>query len=149
VRHVGQQRAERDDELDAELLRQLDDQLREGAPAEVRLDAEQQHRVSREARRRGVVEGVLRPFDPTRQPLVERDVRSGRLEVDEALRVDVPEPLGVPDAPEVAAGERRALTAVVPAAEGRHEHRTIELGPMRESELAARHAASLEPIPRR
>ena len=40
VRHVGEQRAERHDELDAEVLRQADDEVGERAPAVVRLDAE-------------------------------------------------------------------------------------------------------------
>ena len=46
---------------------------------------------------RRVVEGVLGPLDPARQALVERDVRPGRLEVEEVLRVDLREPLGVPE----------------------------------------------------
>ena len=47
VRHVGEQRAERDDELDAELAGEAGDERAERAPAEARLAAEQQHDVLR------------------------------------------------------------------------------------------------------
>ena len=46
VRHVRQQRAERDDELDPDLLGEAGDEVAEAAPAEVRLDPDQDHRVA-------------------------------------------------------------------------------------------------------
>jgi hypothetical protein len=39
MRDVGEQRAEGDHHLDAEIPREIDDHPREGLPAEVRLDA--------------------------------------------------------------------------------------------------------------
>ena len=86
VRHVREQRAERDQQLDPEVAREADDELGERAPAQVRLDPEQQHDVAVEALRPRVVEGRLRPVDPAAQALLERDVRTGRLEVEEVLR---------------------------------------------------------------
>ena len=86
VRHVGEQRAERDHQLDAELLREPDDEVRERAPAQVRLDPEQEHDVAVETLRPRVVEARLGPVDPARQPVLERHVRPGRLEVEEVLR---------------------------------------------------------------
>src|SRR5207248_9822073 len=118
MRDVSQERAERDDELDAEIARELDDQVGEGAPAEVRLDPEQQHRVLLDALDPGMVEGRLRPVDPPGQALLERDVRAGDLKVEEVLRVDLGELPRLPVLGEIAAGERCALPAVVPAAEG-------------------------------
>ena len=69
VRHVREQRAERDHELDVEVAGELDHELREGLPAQARLDAEEQDRVAIGARDPGVVEGVLRPVDPPRHAL--------------------------------------------------------------------------------
>ena len=69
-----------------------------------------------------MVEGVLGPLDPARQPLVERHGRADGLEVDERLGVDVGEARRVPVLDEVAGGERRRLAAVVPAAERRDQH---------------------------
>jgi len=40
VRHVGEERAEGDGQLDAEILNSADDQVAEGSPAHVRLDPE-------------------------------------------------------------------------------------------------------------
>jgi len=63
-----------------------------------------------------VVEGVLGPVDVPRLTIDERDVRTRRLEVEEVLRLDVREPVRLPGLGEVAARERGALAAVVPAA---------------------------------
>jgi hypothetical protein len=52
-----------------------------------------------------VVEGVLGPVDAARAALNERDVRPRALEVEESLRLDLREPLGLPRLGEVAAGE--------------------------------------------
>ena len=78
VRHVGEQRAERDQQLDPELAREADHQVGERAPAQVRLDPEQQHDVAVETVRARVVEDRLGPVDPAGQALLERDVRPGR-----------------------------------------------------------------------
>ncbi len=116
MRHIREQRAERDHQLDAEIAREIDDHGREGLPAQVGLDPEQQDRVAIEIRDRRVVEGVLRPVDVPRLTVDERDVRAGRLEVEEVLRLDVGEPVSLPDLGEVTACERGALATVVPAA---------------------------------
>jgi hypothetical protein len=50
-----------------------------------------------------VVEGVLGPVDVPRLTIDERDVRAGRLEVEEVLRLDVGEPVRLPDLGEVTA----------------------------------------------
>jgi hypothetical protein len=64
-----------------------------------------------------MVEGVLGPVDAPRPAVDERYVRPRRLEVEEALRIDLGEPLGLPRLREIAAREGGALSAVVPAAE--------------------------------
>ena len=127
VRHIREQRAEGDDEVDLELLHEVDDQARERAPAQVRLDAEEQDDVTVEAIRTAVVEDGRGPVDPPREARLERDVRPGRLEVEEGLRVDLREALRVPELGEVAGGERGALAAVVPAPERGDHERPLEL----------------------
>jgi hypothetical protein len=127
VRDVGEERAERHEQLDVEVSSEVDDQLAEGQPAQARLDPQEEHGVAIRPRNPGVVEGVLRPLDPPRQPLVERDVRPVRLEVEKPLGIDVGEALRLPDPREVAARERRPRAAVVPAAEGGDQHRPVEL----------------------
>ena len=49
VRHVAEQRAERDDDLHAERLGEVDDVRAERAPAHRRLDALHEHQVARRA----------------------------------------------------------------------------------------------------
>src|SRR4029453_8456418 len=61
--------------------------------------------------------------------LDERDVRARRLEVEEALRLDLGEALGLPGLRAVAAGERRSLPAVVPPAKRGDENRLTQRGP--------------------
>jgi hypothetical protein len=56
----------------------------------------------------------------------ERNVRTGGLEVEEVLRLDVGEAVGFPDLGEVAACERGALAAVVPAAKCRDQNRLAQ-----------------------
>jgi len=85
VRDVREERPERDDELDAEIVREPGDETAEGPPAEVRLRPEEQHDVTRRPRQPGGEEGVLGPVDPSRLALGEGDVRARRLEVEEEL----------------------------------------------------------------
>jgi hypothetical protein len=59
----------------------------------------------------------------------ERDVRTGGLEVEEVLRLDVCKPVRVPDLGEVAACERGALAAVVPTAKCCDQNRLAQAGP--------------------
>jgi len=96
VRNVGEQRPERDEQLDAEILRELEHEARERPPAEVRLGAEQEDRVAVGARYRRVEEAVVGPVEVARRAVDERDVRPRRLEVVEAFGIDLREPLTAP-----------------------------------------------------
>src|SRR5438876_12366881 len=99
------------------------DELGERAPPEVRLDAEHQDGVALETRNVRVVESVVRPIDASRASVDERHVRPRRLEVEEALRLDLRETRRRPRLREVTPGERRTLAAVVPAAERGDQNR--------------------------
>jgi hypothetical protein len=68
-------------------------------------------------------EGILWPVDVSRLALDERDVRSGRLKVEEVLRLDLRKTFRFPRLGEVATCERCALSAVVPAAECSNQDR--------------------------
>ena len=122
---VGEERAESDDELDAELARQAGHRRGERAPAQVGLDAEQEHDIAVGARQLRVVERVLGPVDPSRHALLERDERPGGLEVEELLGVDVPELAGSELLREVAGRKRRSLRSVVPARERRRREPAV------------------------
>ena len=142
MRHVCQQRPERDHHLHAELAHEPDDEIGERLPAEIRLDPEQEHDVVVEPVRPSVVEGGLRPLDLPSHPALQRDVRAGRLEVEELLGIDVREPLRLPGLGEVARGQRGCLRAIVPAAECGDQNRARELRPLVDSKLAG-HGFSL------
>jgi hypothetical protein len=137
VRHVREERAERDHELDAELARQLDDLVAEGAPAQVRLDAEHEHRVALRAGDGRVVEDRVRPVDPARDALFECDMRPRRLEVVELFRIDVGEAPCLPRLGEEAGRQRSALSPVVPAPESPHEHGAAKGRAPLDAEMAA------------
>jgi hypothetical protein len=121
VRDVGEERAERHDELDAEVTGEVDDLVRERPPAEVGLEAEHEHGVPFRLGNGGVVEGGLRPDDLASDPALQRDVRARCLEVEELLRIDVGETPCLPRLREEAGGERGTLRSVVPASEGGDE----------------------------
>ena len=71
-------------------------------------------------------------------------MRPRHLEVEEELGVDLRELLGAPGAREERAGERRALAAVVPAAERRRSGPgCVELGAPLDAELLLPHQAIL------
>ena len=127
VGHVREERAKADHQLDAELLDEAHDQVGKRAPAQVRLDAEQQDDVAVEPLRATVVEDRRGPVDPPCHSFLERNVRPGRLEVEEVLRIDLGEALRVPQLGEVTRGERGALSAVVPAPESGDHQRPFEL----------------------
>jgi hypothetical protein len=63
-----------------------------------------------------------------RLALDERNVRPRRLEVEEVLRLDLGEALGLPGLRKVAGGERRSLAAVVPAPERGDQDRRAQAG---------------------
>ena len=141
MRNVGEQRAERDDQLDTELAREVDDQAAERAPAQVRFHAEEQHGVAVHSVWARMVEDRLRPVDPAREPLLQLHVRARRLEVVEALGVDLGEAPRVPALGQVSGCERGALAAVVPAPERSDQDRTLERRAPSDVELS--HLASL------
>jgi hypothetical protein len=121
VRNVGEKRAERDDELDAEVSGKADHLVGERAPAEIRLEPEHEHGVALRLGNGRVVERGLGPDDLARDPALERDVRAGCLEVEELLRIDVGETPCLPRLREEAGGERGTLRSVVPASKGGDE----------------------------
>src|SRR6202042_3614208 len=94
VRDIGQQSAERDDQLHADRLGKLDDQRREGTPAERRLVAGQQDQITRGAGDPGLVELDLGPLEDPGEAVRELDPGSGGLKVVELLWVDRREPAG-------------------------------------------------------
>jgi hypothetical protein len=148
VRHVGQQRAERHDELDAQRVAQVEDLAAEALPAEGRLGALQEHEVARGARHPGGVDLHVGPVDRAGAPVEQPDLRPGGLEVEELLGID---------AREAHRAERRAdelerggggVAGVVPAREGAHEGRGAErVGPALPDQ--GLHAGSPYPSPRR
>jgi hypothetical protein len=72
VRNVREQRAERDDEFDAEIGRELRDERRERPPADVRLDPEEKQRIPVGARNLSVVERVVGPVDLARDAALDQ-----------------------------------------------------------------------------
>src|SRR5688500_8374787 len=107
MRDVREQRTERDHELDLEVTREVDDEGGEPAPAQVRLDAEQQNRVALGPGDPSVVKSRVGPFDPPGLAVDQRDVWTGRLEVEELLAVDLREAGRAPRPREEAPGQRR------------------------------------------
>src|SRR6266851_2070176 len=137
MRDVREQGSERDHHLDTELAGKVDDHVGEGLPAEVRLDPEEQYGVAIEIWDRRVVESIFRPVDVPRLAVDEGDVRAGRLEVEEVLRLDVGEAVRIPDLGEVAARERGALAAVVPTAKSSDQNRCAQGGPVENAEFVS------------
>jgi hypothetical protein len=64
-------------------------------------------------------------------------MRPRRLEVEEVLRLDLGEFVGVPDLREIAAGERRSLAAVVPAAKCGDQERRTKGGPLDDAKFVS------------
>ncbi len=128
VRRVGEQTAERDHELDLHRAHELEHRLAERAPAQLRLDAEQDRDVALEARERGVRDRVLRPVDAADEPVLEAHRRPRLLEVVELLGIDVAEALGARGSH--AGRSRRASRPGRrrSSPEGAHEHRVAEDG---------------------
>ena len=123
VRHVGEQRAEADAHRHVEVFGQSDDLLREEAPLQRRLRADDQDRVGARQRRgphlhRGPRDVPL--------PVAEVDARPDRGEVGEDLGVDVGDVRGPPVVHHRADRGRGSLTGVVPAGEGEQHHRVVQ-----------------------
>ena len=128
VRGLGQQRAERDHQLDPEVVgagQQLGAEL---APPHVGLDAAQQDDVAVRARRPGDVHLRRGPGDPPHAVLGGAHHRAVDLEVVEFLGIDDRDDLGVPHLDQVVHHPRRRSGGVVPALEGSDQHRVVERG---------------------
>ena len=123
VRGVGEQGAEGDHELAAEVVARREQLGAELAPAHVRLDAADQDHVAVEVGRRGDRDLGARPGDPAVAQLVEPDDGPVHLEVVELLGVDRPDDPRVPDPDQVVDDRRGGVGGVVPALEGGDDHR--------------------------
>src|SRR6476620_1544732 len=92
---VGDQRAEGDDHLHTQTLGRLRDAVGEGPPAQIRLGAGEQDQIALRAGRRAREQDVARPLDLAGLPLGHADRRAVGLEVEELLRVDLRDQIGV------------------------------------------------------
>ncbi len=140
VGRVGQEAAERHDELGAALARDLEDAARVVLPAVLRLDADH-HRDVVAARQRAPGEGVLRPCHAPRVVLAERDDRADFLEIVELVGVELAELLRSQLLAQEERAQRGRLAAVVPAVERAHEHALAQSRPCGPDE--AFHACSV------
>jgi hypothetical protein len=123
VRDVGEQRPERDDELDPEHLGQLDDRAGEGTPAVGRLVPDQQDEVARGARDPRFEDLDLGPGDLAVTAVDEPDLRARVLEVEELLGIDRGEAGRADGGADEADGRGGGVGGVVPALEGAHQRR--------------------------
>ena len=123
VRDVGEQRAERDDELHAERLGEVGDDVRERAPAHRRLGAAEQDQVARRARHVRDEDLDRRPDDLAGQPSTSLTFGRTRLEVVELLRVDLREAGRAERAAEERERGGGGVAGVVPAGERADQRR--------------------------
>jgi hypothetical protein len=126
VRHVGQQRAEREDQRRVEPLGDADHLLGEQAPAQGGLRAEQEDDVA--AGGAGAPRADGGPHDGATLIGGEADVRAHGGEVGELLRVDLGERLGLPGLDQVAHAVAGGVGGVVPAGEGGDDHGALQRG---------------------
>ena len=123
VRHVGQQRAEGDDELRAERLGEVDDQR--GRTCASASTARRPERGRGRAGRAGCARRRSRPRATRSRAcgLDELDLRPRGLEVEEVLGVDAGEARGAERGAEELERRGGRVAGVVPAGEGAHESR--------------------------
>jgi hypothetical protein len=122
---VGQQAADRDHSVDVQLEGQADHLADERSPFHARLDAAHDHEIRSSWNGCGVGGGG-RPGDLTDAALSDRDHRSVDLEVVVVLGIDIGEPLGGELFQDVVDQPGRRLCGVVPALEGRQQHRLVQ-----------------------
>jgi hypothetical protein len=122
VRHVAEQRAERDDDLHAERFSEIDDVSGESTPAQRRLYALHEHDVARSSRCGGLEHLDARPDDLALIGVVELEARPVGLEVVELLGINPREAARVERGCEERDGARGSVPGVVPALE-RADHR--------------------------
>ena len=128
MRDVGEERTEREEELDPELLADVDDLGAERAPLQARLDTEEHDHVALAARDRRRVQLVGGPDDLARQAVGEAHLRTRGREVVELLGVDLGELAGRPVVAQKARRRGRGVGGVVPTLERGHQNRSFQLG---------------------
>ncbi len=128
MRRVGEQRADRHDQLSAELVAGSEHLGGELPPAHVGLDPADQDQVAVEVRRRGHRDPGARPGQPPVPVVVGPDDRPVDLEVVEVLGVDRADHAGVPHPHQVIDRRGRRLGRVVPALERRDDDRVDQVG---------------------
>ena len=138
MRHLGEQRAERDDESHVVLAGDGHDLLAERAPPQLRLGADQEDDVAFAAGHGRGRHRRRRPHDLALHAFVETHLRTGRREVEEVLGIELGEDLGVPPLGQEPGRERRGLAGVVPSFEAGDQHRMAQV----RAAPCARHAAS-------
>ena len=135
VRHLGQQRAEGEAEAGAVALGDLGELGAVGAPAQLRLGADDHEHVLVAAGDRAGVDLGGRPDDLAQTVVVESHLGSGGGEVVELLGVDVGHLVEVPAVDEVAGRGAGGVARVVPALEGGDDDGRLERGPGRPTDV--------------
>ena len=125
MRGVGEQAADRDDSVDVKLKRETDDFADERAPLHTGLDPANDDEIWA-VRDRGRVGRGGRPGDLSNATLADGDHRAVHLEVVVVLGVDIGEPLAGELIQDVVDQTSRGLSGVIPALEGREQHRLVE-----------------------
>ena len=114
--------AERDDKAGAEAVDRLEDARHVGRPGDVWLDAFEDEEVTTGLRRADGAEDVLGPHDLA-FAVDTLDRRSDHREVEEPIRVDLPDDDAVRLVSDQSEGRRRHPGGVEPPAEGDEENR--------------------------
>ena len=127
VRGVGEQRAQGDHELAAQVVAGREQLGAELAPAHVRLDAAHQDHVAVQVGGEATAMLGAGPGDPAVAVVVGADDRPVDLEVVELLGVDGADDPGVPDLHQVVDHCRRGVRGVVPALERGDHHRVHQV----------------------
>ncbi len=147
---VGEQGAEEDDGVDADVVDEFDDGVAEAAPAHVGFDAAQQHDVAVAAGQCADGQAGGGPVEFAADAVDEPDLGAVDLVVVVVLGVQFGEGFGVPDQFEVFDGSAGGVACVVPSFERGNEHRITEDGYVLVRGvgiLACIHSSSLRPGP--
>ena len=142
VRHVGQEGAQRDERLGADLLRSVDDGGRERSPPHVGLDRGEEDDLS--ALRGGPRELAAGPLDDPADSVLQPDGRPRDLEVDELLGVQGSHPRALPALDQIADGDGSRFAPVVPAPDGRDHRGVAEVGMQLELDVGVAHPSRLQ-----
>ena len=137
VDDVGQEGADQYDAAHAEPRGELGNQVAEAPPTQMRLAAAARHELARPVHR-AVSERHVRPIDHALMSGVESHHRTRHGEIVEILAIDLGERNGADRIFDVANGERRGVSGVVPAAEGQQQRRIAQRGSNVQPKLAHR-----------